>query len=277
MASRIHSAAFVDPRARLGADVSVGPGSIIGPEVEIGEGTEIGAHAILEGRVAIGARCRVGHGAIIGGAPQDLRYRPGTPAGVRIGDDSVIREYVTIHHATREGHDTMIGRHCLLMATAHIAHDCVIGDHVIIINGAGLTGHVAVEERATVGGLTGIHPFTRIGYFAYVGGCSKVTQDVPPFTIADGVPARAHSVNVIGMRRGGIDAAGRRRVQEAFRVLYRSGLTPAAAIARLKAEMGDHPLIARLREFVEASKRGIVPAAARLAERAEAETEETVL
>ena len=118
-----------------------------------------------------------------------------------------MREYVTIHRATHEGHDTTVGRHCLIMASSHVAHDCVLGDHVIVINYAGLTGHITVEDRATIGGLTGIHPFSRIGTYAYIGGCSKVTQDVPPFVIADGAPAVARSVNVVGMRRGGIDAA----------------------------------------------------------------------
>lgn len=263
MSGHIHPTAIVDAGARLAPDVVVGPGSIIASGAEIGAGTEIGAHAIIEGRVLIGARCRIGHGAAIGGAPQDLKYRPGTPAGVRIGDDTVIREYVTIHHATREGADTQVGRHCLIMATAHIAHDAVVGDHVIIINGAGITGHVTVEDRATIGGLVGLGPFLRIGTFAYVGGLSRVNQDVAPFTIVAGSPARAHAVNVIGMRRGGIDAGGRRRVQDAFRVLYRSGLTPAAAVARLRGGMGDDPLVAHLVEFLERSKRGIVPAADR--------------
>ncbi|OGL19925.1 MAG: acyl-[acyl-carrier-protein]--UDP-N-acetylglucosamine O-acyltransferase [Candidatus Rokubacteria bacterium RIFCSPLOWO2_12_FULL_71_19] len=261
----IHPAAHVDSRARLAAGVRVGPGTVIGPDVEVGEGTEIGAHAVLEGRVRIGARCRVGHGAILGAAPQDLKYRPGLPVGVSVGDDTVIREYVTIHHATQEGHDTRIGSRCLLMATCHVAHDCLIGDHVIIINAAGLTGHVTVEDRATVGGLSGIHPFTRVGTFAYIGGCSKVTQDVPPFVVADGVPATARAVNVVGMRRGGLDLAARRQAQEAFRILYRSGLATAAAAARLKAEMGDRPVVARMLEFIEASRRGIVPAADRSA------------
>ena len=258
----IHPAAHVDPRARLGPEVEVGPGTVIGPDVEIGEETEIGAHAVLEGRVRVGARCRIGHGAVLGAPPQDLKFRPGIPVGVVIGDDTVIREYVTIHRATHEGHDTRIGSHCLLMATAHVAHDCLIGDHVIIINGAGITGHVTVEDRATVGGLSGIHPFTRVGTFAYIGGCSKVTQDVPPFVMVDGIPATARAVNVVGMRRGGLDAAARRQAQEAFRVLYRSGLAPGAAAARLKAELGDHPLVARLLEFIERSRRGIVSGAA---------------
>jgi UDP-N-acetylglucosamine acyltransferase len=263
VSGHIHPTALVDPGARLAADVTVGPGSIIGPGVEIGAGTEVGAHAILEGRVVIGARCRIAHGAVIGSAPQDLKYRPGTAAGVRIGDDTVIREYVTIHHATQEGADTWIGGHCLIMATAHIAHDAVIGDHVIIVNGAGITGHVVVEDRAIIGGLTGFSPFLRVGTFAYVGGLSRVNQDVAPFTIVAGSPARTHSVNVIGMRRGGIDATARRRMQDAFRILYRSGLAPAAAVVRLRSELGNDPLLSHLIQFVERSKRGIVPGAER--------------
>ena len=255
----IHSTAIVDSRAELDTGVRVGPFSVIGAGARIGREAEIGAHVVLEGRVTLGARCRIGHGAIIGGEPQDLKFRDGLPVGVAIGDDTAIREYVTVHRATHEDHDTTIGRRCLVMASSHVAHDCLIGDEVIIINYAGLTGHVIVEDRATVGGHTGIHPFTRIGTYAYVGGCSKITQDVPPFVMADGVPAAALAVNVIGMRRGGIDGEGRRRVRSAFGILYRSGLSPAAAIARIKTELGADPLVARLVEFVETSKRGIIP------------------
>jgi UDP-N-acetylglucosamine acyltransferase len=259
----IHPTAVIDPRAELASDVRVGPYSVIGPEVTIEAGAEIGAHAVLEGRVRIGARARVGHGAIIGGMPQDLKFREGTPVGVTLGDDTVVREYVTIHRATQAGHDTTVGRHCLVMASSHVAHDCVLGDHVIVINYAGLSGHVTVGDRATVGGLTGIHPFGRIGTYAYIGGCSKVSQDVPPFVIADGVPAVARAVNVIGMRRGGIGAEARRQVQAAFRLLYRSGRAPGAAIQQVRAELGGHPLVARLVQFVETAKLGIVPGAPR--------------
>ena len=192
-AEGIHPTAIVDPRAQLGPAVSVGAYSVIGPDVVLGAGCQVGNHAVLEGAVRVGERCRIGHGTIIGAAPQDLTYREGIPSGVRIGEDTVIREYVTIHRATREEGWTQVGRNCLIMSMSHIAHDCVIGDYVIIINYAGLTGHVQVEERATVGGLTGIHPFARIGTYAYIGGCSKVVQDVPPFVIADGVPATARS------------------------------------------------------------------------------------
>jgi UDP-N-acetylglucosamine acyltransferase len=259
----IHPTAVIERGAELAPDVRVGPYSVIGAGVVIGPGAEIGAHAVLEGRVVIGARCRIGHGAIIGGMPQDLKFREGTPVGVLLGDDTVVREYVTIHRATHEGHDTTVGRHCLVMASSHIAHDCVLGDHVIIINYAGLTGHITVEDHVTIGGLTGIHPFSRIGTYAYIGGCSKVTKDVPPFMMVSGTPAVARTVNVVGMRRGGIDAASRRQVQAAFRLLYRSGMAPGAALARVKEEMGDHPMVARLVEFVVTSRRGIVPGARR--------------
>jgi UDP-N-acetylglucosamine acyltransferase len=258
----IHTTAVIDPKAELGRGARVGPYSIIGPDVRIGEDTEIGAHAVLEGRVTVGARCRIGHGAILGAVPQDLKYRDGIPVGVRVGDDTVIREYVTVHRATHAGRDTRVGDHCLVMAASHIGHDCIVGDRVIIINYAGLSGHVLVEDSATVGGLSGIHPFVRIGTHAYIGGCSKVVQDVPPFVMIDGVPATARAVNVIGMRRGGIDGAGRQQVKAAFRVLYRSGLAPGPAAARIKAELGDHPLVARLVTFIEASTRGIVRAGA---------------
>lgn len=276
-ATSIHPTAIVDARAELDTGVRVGPYSVIGPQALIGRDTEIGAHALLEGRVTLGARCRIGHGAIIGGLPQDLKYREGLPVGVAVGDDTVIREYVTVHRATHEGHDTKIGQRCLVMVSSHVAHDCLIGDEVIIINYAGLAGHVTVDDRATVGGQCGIHPFTRIGTYAYIGGFSKIAQDVPPFVIADGVPAAAMSVNVIGMRRGGIDGQGRRQVRSAFGILYRSGLTPGAAIARIKAELGGDPMVAKLVEFVEGSKRGIIPGRrAQDATRDEAESEERV-
>ena len=256
--ARVHPTAIVDRGADLAAGVVIGPYSLIGPRVVIGPGAEIGAHVVLEGRVRLGARCRIGHGTLIGGVPQDLKYREGQPVGVSIGDDTVIREYVTVHRATHEGGDTRIGSRCLIMVSSHVAHDCVLGDDVILINNAALSGHVIVQDRATIGGITGLHPSTRVGTYAYVGGFSKVTQDVPPFVMADGVPATARAVNVIGMRRGGVNAEGRRGVRAAFRILYRSGLAPGAATAQLKAELGGHPLVARLIEFIEGSRRGIV-------------------
>lgn len=257
-AEGIHPTAIVEPQAQLGPGVTVGAYSVVGPEVVLGAGCQVGHHVVLEGRVSVGERTRIGHGSVVGMAPQDLKYREGTPSGVRIGADTVIREYVTIHRASREDGWTEIGRNSMIMSMSHVAHDCVIGDHVIIINYAGLTGHVRVEDWATVGGLTGVIPFTVIGAYAYIGGCSKVVQDVPPFMIVDGAPATARAVNVIGLRRGGIGAEDRRQIQAAFRILYRSGLSPATAVQRIRAEFPLTPLITRLVEFVETSKRGIV-------------------
>ena len=257
-AEGIHPTAIIDPRAELGPAVGVGAYSVVGPEVILGAGCQVGHHVVLEGAIRAGERCRIGHGTLIGGAPQDLKFREGTPSGVKIGSETVIREYVTIHRATRENGWTEIGEHCLIMASSHIAHDCQIGNHVIIINYAGLTGHVRVDDWATVGGLSGIHPFARIGTYAYIGGCSKVNQDVPPFVIVDGVPATARSANVIGLRRGGVGMEDRRLIQAAFRILYRSGVSPAAAVGRIRAELAPTSFIARLVEFVETSRLGIV-------------------
>lgn len=253
----IHPSALIDARARLGPGVRIGAFSLLGPDVELGADVEVGHHVVLEERVVVGAGSRIGHGSVVGAPPQDFKYKPGTPSGVRIGADTVIREHVTIHRATTEHGWTEIGDHTLVMATSHVAHDCKIGNHVIIINYAGITGHVRVEDGATVGGLSGIHPFARIGAYAYIGGCAKVLQDVPPFIIVDGAPATARSVNVIGLRRGGVGAEDRRQIEAAFRILYRSGLSPRGAVQRIRAELARTPLLTHMAEFIDSSKLGI--------------------
>ncbi len=257
MTSALHPTVVIDRRARLGGGVTIGAYSVVGPEVELGTGVEVGHHVVLEGRVVVGARTRIGHGSIVGAPPQDFKYRPGTPSGVRIGEDTIIREYVTIHRATTPDGWTEVGDSALLMSMSHIGHDSKIANHVIIINYAGIAGHVQVEARATVGGLSGIHPFARIGTYAYVGGCSKVVQDVPPFVIVDGAPATVRAVNAIGLRRGGVSLEDRRQIQAAVRILYRAGLAPATAIRRISAELPMTPFIAGLVEFVKTSKLGI--------------------
>src|SRR5439155_86296 len=142
--------------------------------------------------------------------PQDLKFKDGTPSGVRIGAETEIREYVTVHRSTRAGEFTEIGAGCLIMAMSHVAHDCRLGDGVIVINYAGITGHCEIGDRATIGGYVGLVPFTRVGSYAYIGGCSKVTADVPPYVLVDGNPAGAHAINVVGLRRGGVKPADRR-------------------------------------------------------------------
>jgi UDP-N-acetylglucosamine acyltransferase len=256
-AEGIHPTALVDPAARIDAGARVGAFSVVGPEVTLDAGVDVGHHVVLEGRVEIGPRAQVGHGAVLGGRPQDLKYKEGTPSGVRIGAGTVIREYVTIHRATRPEGWTEIGADCLIMAMSHVAHDCRVADGAIVINYAGITGHCEIGERATIGGLSGIVPFTRVGAFAYIGGFSKVTADVPPFMLADGIPALARGVNVVGLRRAGVPAADRRVLQDAYRILYRSGLGPQRAVERIRSELPGIPLLVRLLEFIATSRRGI--------------------
>ena len=253
----IHPTAIVEPGASLGPGVRIGAFSIIGADVVLGADVEIGNHVTLERRVVLDAAVKVGHGAVLGGAPQDLKYKEGTVSGVHVGTGTVIREYVTIHRATTPDGWTDIGRNCLIMAMSHIAHDCRLADGVIVINYAGLTGHCTVGERATVGGLSGIGPFTRIGAYAYLGGCSTLTVDLPPFMLATGQPATVRGVNVIGLRRAGVPPEVRRTIQDAHRLLYRERLTPKAALDRIAHEIPRTPHIAMLTEFVEAARRGI--------------------
>jgi UDP-N-acetylglucosamine acyltransferase len=253
----IHPTALVDPKATLGRDVRIGAFSIVGPEVVLGDGVELGHHVILESRVEVGPRARIGHGAAVGGKPQDLKYQDGTPSGVRVGAETVVREYVTIHRATRPESWTEIGPRCLIMALSHIAHDCRVGQGVIIINYAGLTGHCEVGDYATIGGYTGIIPFVRVGTYAYMGGCGKITADLPPYMLAEGTPATVRSVNVIGLRRAGVPPADRRAVQDAHRLLYRSGLAPQRALERIRAELPPNRLVDTLVEFVASARRGI--------------------
>jgi UDP-N-acetylglucosamine acyltransferase len=253
----IHPSAVVDRRARLGPGVRIGAGAVIGPEVTLGAGTEVGHHAVLEGRVEVDEHVTIGHGAVIGGRPQDLKYRDGTPSGVRIGRGTVIREYVTVHRATTPEGWTEIGRECLLMALSHVAHDCRLGDRVILINYAGITGHCVIGDQATIGGYTGLVPFTRVGRLAYVGGQGKLTRDLPPFMLADGNPAVVHGVNLVGLRRAGVPADERRAIQEAHRILYRSGLAPRRALEGLRRELPAIPVVEALIDFVASARRGI--------------------
>jgi UDP-N-acetylglucosamine acyltransferase len=259
--TEIHPTAVVDKSATLGADVRIGAFSVIGPETTLADGVEIGHHVVTEGRVVLGARAQVGHGAVLGGTPQDLKFKAGTPSGVRVGEGTIIREYVTVHRSTQPEGWTEIGRDALVMAMSHVAHDCRVGNGVIVINYAGITGHCEIGDRATIGGHTGMVPFTRIGTYAYVGGFAKINADVPPYVIVDGNPATARGVNVIGLRRAGMTPADRRTLQDAYRILYRSGLAPGRAVARIREELPMSAPIRTLLEFIDGARRhGIVGA-----------------
>jgi UDP-N-acetylglucosamine acyltransferase len=251
----IHPTAIVEPGARLGAHVRIGAYAVIGPDVTLEDDVEIGHHVVLEGRIVLGARVRIGHGSVVGGAPQDLKFKDGTPSGVRIGAGTVLREHVTVHRATTPDGWTEIGRDSLVMGLAHVAHDCRLGDGVIVINYAGITGHCQIGDRATVGGFSGMVPFTRVGTGAYIGGMAKVNADVPPYMIVDGQPATVRSVNVVGLRRTGMAAADRRALQDAYRLLYRSGLAPQRAVERIVAEVPACPPVRELVEFIAGATR----------------------
>jgi UDP-N-acetylglucosamine acyltransferase len=253
----IHPTAVVDPGAEVGAGVRIGPFAVVGAGVRLGDGTTVGPHAVLEGPLEIGARCQIGAGAAIGLPPQDLKWRPGVPSGVRIGAETVVREYATIHRATTPEGWTVIGRGCYLMAQSHVAHDCQLGDGVILTGFSGLTGFVQVGDRAVISGLTGVHQFVRIGTLAFLAGCSRIAQDVPPYLLVEGNPAEVRGVNVVGLRRAGVPPAVRLNLQRAYKLLYRSGHGPGKAVERIRAEIEPSAEIEHLCEFIASSKRGI--------------------
>ncbi len=244
------------PIGREGASLAlIDDTARIGKGAELANDAEIGPYCIIGPRVTLGAGVKIGHGVVLGAIPQDLKFKEGTPVGVRVGAGTVIREYVTVSRATKPDTSTDIGSGCLLMTGCHVAHDCRLGDGVIVINYAGITGHCQIGDRATIGGLTGFVPFTRVGTGAYVGGMAKVNADVPPYMLVDGQPATVRSVNVIGLRRAGMLPAERRALQDAYKLLYRSGLGPKRALDRVRDEVPACPAVTTLLEFVATATR----------------------
>ena len=258
--SRPHPTAIIHPKAKLGAGVSVGPYAVIGEHVTIGPGTRIGAHCVIEGRTTIGADCEFFTGAVVGSIPQDLKYR-GEETVLIIGDRNTIREYVTINPGTEGGGGkTVIGSDCLLMAYAHVAHDCILGNHVVLANSVALAGHITIEDRAIIGGLVGVHQFVRIGTLAIIGGCSRVIQDIPPYSTCVGYPAKVFGLNSEGLKRAGVASDVKDRLHHAFRVLFHSKLSMRHALDQMAKEVaGDNhcPELQHLLDFVRQSKRGV--------------------
>lgn len=252
----IHDTAVIHPSARLGKDVEIGPYAVVGENVEIGQGTKIGAHAIINGWTGIGENCVIFPGASIGAEPQDLKFG-GEKSYVFIGDNTTIRECATVNRATGEGEETRIGNHCLMMAYTHVAHNCIVGNNVIMSNAATLAGHVIVEDRAVIGGLTGVHQFVKIGRNAMIGGASKVVQDVVPYTIVDGHPAKVSGLNSVGISRAGIPIDSRRNIKKAYKILYRSGLSLAQAIAVIEQEVDSCSEVDHFLRFLRNAERGI--------------------
>jgi len=252
----IHPSATIHPNAELAEGVSIGPYVVIGEHVCLGTGTVVRPHAVIEGWTNIGQSCDIGVGAVLGGPPQDLKYR-GQRSFLRVGDHTCIREYVTVHRSAEEDGVTSIGAHDFLMAYTHVAHDCHLGDHVIMVNYAGLSGYVEVEDRAFISGHNAVHQFVRIGYLAMVSGASRVVKDIPPFMIAEGNPTRIRGLNVVGMRRLGLPPQVRGELRRAYRLLYRTGFNTSQALDGLRQEGLSSPEVRRLITFVEGAKRGI--------------------
>jgi UDP-N-acetylglucosamine acyltransferase len=258
MTAAIHPTAVIAPDAVLADGVEVGPYSVIGPGVEIGRGTRVGPHVVIEGPTRIGAGNRIFQFASVGADPQDKKYR-GEVSRLEIGDRNVIRECVTLHRGTAQDKSvTRIGDDNLFMAYAHVAHDCVIGNQCILANNATLGGHVRLDDWVIMGGLSAIHQFGRVGAHAFIANNAAVTRDVPPFVMAVGQPADAHSINAEGLNRRGYTPGQIRNIRAAFRVLYRSGLKLAEATAQLEALAKDQPELLPLVEFLPQASRGIV-------------------
>ncbi len=252
----IHPTSVVHSSARIAEDAQIGPYTIVEADVEIGPGCRIGGHVTLGERLTLGRDVRVHNYACLGTASQDLKHK-GQLSRSEIGDGSIVREFVTLNRATREGGVTRVGRRVLLMAYSHVAHECTVQDGAILANGATLGGEVCVGPHANIGGLAGIHQFCRIGAHAIVGASSKVTQDIPPFVMADGHPARPYGPNVIGLERCGFDAARIALIRRMLRKLYDSGGTQDENCEAIRLLWPGEPEAATLLEFVESSRRGI--------------------
>ena len=255
---QIHPTAVVHPKAELASDVEVGPFSVVGEHVRIGRGTRLVAHVYVEGWTEIGERCQLYPYASIGTPPQHLQYQ-GEPTRVVIGNDNILREYVTVNRATVAGGGlTKIGDHNFLMAYVHVAHDCLLGDHIIMANASTLAGHITIGDHAIIGGLTGIHQYVRVGSYVMIGGCSGVAQDVPPFTrAAGGYRPKLYGLNSVGLKRHGFSNDRISALKQAYEVLFRSGHRLAEAIKVARYQFKDQPDVAALLTFLEGSKRGI--------------------
>lgn len=257
---KIHPTAVVHKGAEIDPTAEIGPFCVIGPKVKIGPQTRLLSHVVVENDTTLGARNVVHSHAVLGGTPQDLKFR-GEPARVVLGDDNVLREGVTIHIGTQGGHmETRVGNSCMLMAYAHVAHDCHLGNRVIMANTASLAGHVEIDDNVIVSGLAGVHQFCRIGRNAYVAGGAMVDKSVPPFCIAKGDRARLTSINIIGLKRAGWSREKIHTVRHVFQMLFQSGEPFRAALARVEAELAPrYAEVDEMCRFIRGQARGVCP------------------
>ena len=252
----VHPTAVVHPRAELGEGSEVGPYCVIGEHVRLGRGCKLHSHIVIDGHTTLGDGNEIFPFASIGLKTQDLKWKGGLTRTV-IGDHNTFREYVTIHSATSDGETTTVGSRNHILAYCHLAHNVTLGNHVIMSNVATLAGHVTVGDHAVIGGLAAVHQFCRIGKMAIIGGCSKVVQDVPPFMLADGNPAETRTINKVGLERNGVSEDAQSALKQAYKILFRDGLTLTNGLARIEAELPRGPELVHLVEFIRSTERGI--------------------
>jgi UDP-N-acetylglucosamine acyltransferase len=252
----IHPTAVIHAKAKLGEACDIGPYCVIGEHVELGARCHLHSHVVIDGHTRLGEGNEVFPFTSIGLQTQDLKWKGGITR-TEIGNNNTFRECVTVNSATSDGEVTLVGSDNHILAYSHIAHNVSLGDHVIMSNVATLAGHVVVEDYAVVGGLAAIHQFCRIGKMSIVGGCSKVVQDVPPFMLVDGNPAETRTVNKVGLERNGVPEETQAALRQAFKILFRDGLTIPNALARIETKVAPLPEVQHLVQFVRASERGI--------------------
>ena len=257
MSARVHPSAIVARDARLGDDVEVGPFAIIGEDCVVADGCIIGARATLERHVRLARNVRIGIGSVIGGDPQDLKFK-GETTTVEIGEGTIVREYSTINRGTSQSWKTSVGKDSFIMSYVHLAHDCHVGDGVILANGVQLAGHVTVEDRAILSGLTAVHQFVRIGAHSFIGGMSRVTKDIPPYLKAVGDPIKLYGLNSVGLQRSNFDPDVIRELKRAYRLFFRSELNVSQALERAQSELSLTPEVKHFLGFVDNSQRGVV-------------------
>ncbi|MBN1913956.1 MAG: acyl-ACP--UDP-N-acetylglucosamine O-acyltransferase, partial [Candidatus Omnitrophica bacterium] len=228
----------------------------IADDVTIAQGTKVGSHCVIEGNTSIGKNCQIFTGAVIGSRPQDLKYK-GEKSFLEIGDDNIIREYCTFNPGTEEDGKTAVGSNNLFMAYSHVAHDCRVGSNCVIANNGTLAGHVTIEDKAVVGGLVAIHQFVRVGELSIIGGCSKVVQDIPPYSTCDGHPALVYGLNLIGLRRSKLSRQAIDALSQAYKIIFNSGILIKHAAEKVEEEVEQTPEIIHLLKFIKESQRGI--------------------
>lgn len=256
MTTEIHSSAVVHPRAQIGAGCIIGPYCVIGEHVTLGDGCRLHSHVVIDGHTKLGRGNEVFPFASIGLKTQDLKWKGGITR-TEIGDNNTFREYVSIHSATSDGEVTVVGSNNHILAYCHLAHNVHLGNHIIMSNVGTLAGHVTVEDHAVIGGLAAVHQFSRVGTMAMIGGCSKVVQDVPPYMLADGNPATTRTINKVGLERRGVSEETQALLKQAYKILFREGLTNANALTKIEAEIPRVPEIDHLVQFARTSQRGL--------------------